>query len=491
MATGALWMVLAKFIDRSLGFLATIILARLLLPEDYGIVAMAASLIAVIELFGTFGFDIPLIQHRDPDRRYYDTAWTFNVIFGAATAVILLLLAVPVANFYEEPRLPAIVAVLAVGSFVQGLENIGVVNFRKEMQFRKEFSFMLSKKISGFLVAVPLAFILHNYWALIAGMLTSRCFGVAVSYFLHPYRPSLSLAARKELFRFSKWLLLNNIIFFGNNRSADFVVGKLAGPQALGLYSVASELASLPTTELVAPINRAVFPGYAKTSSKLEDLRAAYLKVISIILILALPAATGIAATAELIIPVVLGDKWLAAIPLMQILAIYGAVIAIQTNIAAVYLALAKPQVLTMLAIVNLMVLLPSLVLLSARAGATGAAWAYLGTACVVAPLNFFVLFRSLQLRLSAFMQVVWRPLLATLFMVAAVRIWSYQTEAWLGESLQVLRLLSAVLCGAITYVVCVLLLWLLFSRPEGAERYILSSIAERIGFRRWLPSTR
>lgn len=490
MATGAAWMVLAKFLDRSLGLISTVILARLLLPSDYGVVAMAWSLIAVIELLGTFSFDIPLIQYRNAVRRHYDTAWTFNVIFGTGSAAALLLLAFPIADFYDEPRLPAVVAVLAFGSLVQGMENIGVVDFRKEMRFDKEFRFMLGKKLCAFLVTVPLAFVLRNYWALVAGMLTSRFAGIVLSYAMHPYRPRPSLAARAELFRFSKWLFVNNIIFFGNNRAADFVVGKLAGPQALGLYTVASEVASLPTTELVAPINRAVYPGYARTSANLEDLRRAYLKVISIIVMLALPAAAGIAVTAELIVPVVLGENWLGAIPLMQILAIYGAVIAIQTNIAAVYLALAKPQILTMLAVVNLVVLLPLLVVLAGAAGAVGAAWAYLGTACVVAPINFFVLFRSLQLKLSAFAEVVWRPLLATLFMVAIVRVWSGQTAVWLGESMLVARLLSAVLLGAIGYGACVLLLWTLSSRPAGAERHILSE-ALRLGFARRMRAAR
>src|SRR5690606_34676539 len=108
---------------------------------------MAWSLIAVIELLGTFSFDIPLIQYRNAVRRHYDTAWTFNVIFGTGSAAALLLLAFPIPDFYDEPRLPAVVAVLAFGSLVQGMENIGVVDFRKEMRFDKEFRFMLGKKL--------------------------------------------------------------------------------------------------------------------------------------------------------------------------------------------------------------------------------------------------------------------------------------------------------------------------------------------------------
>ncbi len=369
MAKGAIWMVTFKLLDRSLGLLSTIVLARLLVPADYGIIAMAMSLIAILELITTFSFDIPLIQNPNATKHHFDTAWTFNVIFAVSVAAILVVLAAPTARFYSDPRLVAVIAALALGSLVQGFENVGIVEFRKSMQFNREFQFMFGKRLAAFVVTVTLALVLRDYWALVAGMLTARIFGVALSYYLHPYRPSFSLRAHADLFGFSKWLFLNNALFFVNNRSADFVIGKVAGARALGLYGMGYEISNLPTTELIAPINRAVFPGYAQTATDLSGLRRAYLSVISMILMLALPSAAGIAAIAPLMVPVILGPKWLQAIPVIKILAFYGAAMAVQTNMASVFLALAKPRVLTILAAANAAALLPALLVLTFSCG--------------------------------------------------------------------------------------------------------------------------
>ena len=247
MAKGAVWMVLFKFTERGLGLISTIILARLLLPADFGLIAMAVSIIAVLELLNSFGFDTVLIQNPDANRSHYDTAWTFNVIFGTASSLILFLLASPAAAFYDEPRLEMVIDFLAIGTFIQGLGNVGVVAFRKELEFNKEFKFLVAKKLISFCITVPLAFILKNYWALVIGMLAGKSAGMALSYLVHPYRPRFSLAARHELFQFSKWLLLNNLLFFLRFRSAHFIIGKTAGTHALGLYTIAYEISNLPT----------------------------------------------------------------------------------------------------------------------------------------------------------------------------------------------------------------------------------------------------
>ena len=340
MAKGASWMVLMRFAERGLGLISTIILARLLLPADFGLIAMAMSIIAILELLSEFGFDWALIQNQSAERRHYDTAWTFNLLFGLSVASLLVLIAQLAAQFYNESRLEIVIYALALGTVIRGIENIGVVDFRKHMEFNREFYFLFGKKLITFCVTVPAAFMLRNYWALVIGSLVGRLAGVALSYLMHAYRPRLSLAARHELFHFSKWLFINNILTFARIRSADFVIGRITGTQSLGLFSVAYELANLPTSELIAPINRAVFSGYAKMSGELAVLSRGFLNVMSVIALFALPAGAGVAATADLIVGVFLGENWLAAVPLIQLLAVFGIMSAMQTNTAYVYLSL-------------------------------------------------------------------------------------------------------------------------------------------------------
>ena len=179
-ARGVGWMVLFKLSERSVGFVSTLILARLLRPNDFGLVAMATAVAAGAGLMSAFGFDSALIQRQHVDRSHYDTAWSFNVVFGIAVGILLVLLAVPASRFYREPRLEDIIYVLAVVALVQGFENIGTVQFRKELDFRKEFKFLLGKRIASFAVTMTLAFTIRSYWALVAGILTGTVCGVGI-----------------------------------------------------------------------------------------------------------------------------------------------------------------------------------------------------------------------------------------------------------------------------------------------------------------------
>lgn len=480
MATGAAWMIFLRLTDRSIGLLSTVILARLLVPEDFGLIAMATSIIAVLDLFSSFSFDIALIQKQHADRPHYDTVWTFNVLFSFATAIALFAIAGQAANFYHDPRLEIVVYLLAVGSLLQGFENIGIVDFRKTLTFHKEFRFLLSKRIVAFAVTVPAAVILRDYWALLLGILASKLAGVFLSYKLHPYRPRLSLAAWRELFQFSGWLLLNNILLFIRFRASVFTIGKAIGPHAVGLYSIADEIANLPSTELIAPINRAVFPGYTKMAGDLDALRQGFLNVLSAVALFSLPAGIGVAATAELLVDIILGDKWQGVVPLIRILALYGIIVTMQTGTGYVYLAVGKPRLSTILAGAYVCVFIPLLIILTRSDGVQGAAWASLYTSAILLPLALIIVSRVLTISLKEYLAVLWRPLAATGFMYFVVRAVMEQ-PVWLPAlSGKLIHLLLAVLVGVISYTALLLALWYLAARPRGVEHALMERLVPR-----------
>ncbi|MFK8016062.1 MAG: lipopolysaccharide biosynthesis protein [Gammaproteobacteria bacterium] len=480
-ARGVAWMMLLKLAIRSLSFVSTLILVRLLSPEDFGLVAMAMVFIAIMDVFTWFSFDVVLIQKQTAERVHYDTAWTFNAIFKTVSGLVLLAIALPAAHYYGEPRVSVLIAVLAVAQCISGFENIGIVNFRKNMQFDREFRFMFLCKVAGFAVTVPLAFLLQNYWALIAGQVASKVFAVVASYVMDDYRPRFSLAARHELFDFSKWLMLGNIFFSIRLHVTELVVGKVSGARDLGLFNVSLELSNTPTTELVAPINRAVFPAYAKVSDNLASLRSGYLSVIAVIALIAMPAGLGIAATAELLVPVALGDQWLAAIPLFTILAVNGVLNALQTNIGSVYLALGKPKILAVLHFMQLAVVLITVIPATHAYGVQGAALAFLGTSLFLAPINFAIMFRTIKLRTLTFFGELWRAAVGSVVMYFSTK---YVVLALLDAAhgiATLLHLLLAVLFGVVVYTLTVAALWLLSGRPNGAESYVLDNIKSRL----------
>lgn len=481
-ASGAAWMVAFKLIDRGLGLASTVVLVRLLVPADFGLVAMATVIIAALQLLIAFSLDVPLIQNPKAGRDQFDTAWTINLLFGLGAAALLAALGRPAAYFYSDPRLEAVIYVLALGFAVQATGNIGPVIFRRDMRFDQEFKFLLTKRVAVVCATIPLAFWLRSYWALVAGQLLGAMLGVVLSYHASTYRPRFSLAAKGELFHASKWLMLNNLTNFLNVRSAEFILGRILGAQALGYYTIAYEISTLPTTELVAPINRAAFPGYSRLANDKAQLRQSFLAVIGMIALFALPAAFGIFTVADLLVPTMLGWQWEPVVPLMQILALFGVIQALQTNISYVYLATGR---LHMIAIVGLSqfalllaCMLPSLMLW----GVKGAAWAYLASSIVMIPVNQILLARYLELSGTAFARCLARPFLAALIMAALVLLLKHSITLPASTVAYLAMLLACVALGATVYVLALYLLWRGAGQPPGPEQVVFGKVLAALG---------
>lgn len=472
-ARGAAWMVLYRLLDRSVGIVSTAILTRLLIPADFGLVAMAMSIIAVIELATAFGFEVALIQKRDATREHFDTAWTLNIIIAVLGACITAAAAYPAAGFYADARLVPVMFAIAGGWIVYGFENIGTVNFRREMDFGSEFRLLAAKRAVTFTVTVAAALTFRSYWALVVGMVTGRVTGVVLSYTMQPFRPRLALVHARELFSFSGWLLASNITGVVLSRLPHFVVGRVHGAQMLGAYTVGSEIAQLAHTEIVAPINRAMFPGYARMASDPAQFRRICVDATGAILLVVLPASLAVAIFAEPIVRILLGVQWRDSAPVIQILAFAGAVSAVISNNVAAYLALGKPRFSTMILLTRLGLFVLMIVALPASGKVTQIAWAELVAALGSLLVSFPILFWTIRLRPVDYLASAWRPLTASCLAGAATH---FAFGAGCGDgglAAAMQQLAFGLPTGGALYVGMLWALWALSGRPEAAEAMI------------------
>ena len=482
MASGAIWMVLARICDKSIGLVGTLIVARLLAPSDFGLIAMAAVVVELLELLSSFGFDVALIQRRDPTRSHFDTAWTLNILLGLLIALCLVLSSNVVPAFFNEPRLEAIILCLAIPAVVRGFHNVGTVLFRKNLQFKKEFRFLLLKRIGVFATTVSLAIVFRSYWALVLGNIAGSIIGLFLSFLLHPYRPRFSLSAAADLFGFGKWLVISNSIAFASQRFATIILGKLGGAYALGVFSVSYDLSTLISSELVAPINRAVFPGFAKKSHDLRELRRSYLEVIGIVIAVTAPAAIGLAAVADLVVPLVLGMQWLDAVPIMEVLAVFGLLSVLTANGYYVYLALGRPRIAMWLGLFNLAILAPAVTIGVFYEGAIGASLGYLSAQIILTPVSLAVLSKVLGLDLRGWAREVYRPFIAAIIMYFLVRtVHQYLAPSPEDTWLLTVAFLACVLAGICSYLVVLYLVWRFAGRPVGAESKIVTYVNARV----------
>jgi len=464
-------------LDRSIGLISTLILARLLIPADFGIVAMCMSVVAALQVFTAFGFDVVLIQNQDSTRDHYDTVFTLNVLLGVGTSIAIVAAADLTATYYSEPRITLPMTVLAFGIFCRSFENIKVVDFRKDLEFKKEAILRISQKLSGFAVTIPLAFYLQSYWAMIFGMLVMWIFSVLLSYYMKPYLPRFGLSKLKEIFSFSSWLLVNNLMIFIEYRFADFFVGGRLGAGPLGILNMSTEVAATPATQLVAAANRAIYPGYAKLVDDKAELVRTYLSVVCGISVAAVPIGLGIAAISDLIVPILLGDKWVEATPLLAILGVFSVVGALISNTGYLFYALAIPRQLTYFQLIHILVLIPSMYFLVGETGIVGAAWAMLAANCISLPVIVLMASRHVPVGFGMFLSRVWRSITAGAMMYFAVRQFLH-LNIMLPEGI---LMFLAVLLGAVAYGAALMLLILTTGFRSTEEWKIINNAAAMI----------
>ncbi|HKP97240.1 MAG TPA: lipopolysaccharide biosynthesis protein [Fibrobacteria bacterium] len=486
MARGAVWMILFKWVERGLGLVSTLILVRLLSPADFGMVSMALSFIFMAELLSAFSFDIALIQNQAVTDEHYHSAWTANIMLGGFISVLMLGLALPISHFYKQPAVFPVICALSLGPLLGSLENIGIVAFRRNLDFRREFIFQVSRKIIATSVTIPLALALHSYWALVAGILASKAGGTAMSYWVQAFRPRLSFKEVGSLMSFSRWLLLNNFVNFLKERSTDFVIGRFFGPGPLGMYNVNNEFASMASNEMGQPINRALLPGFAKLAGDEKAISRTFANAAGMVAVLAVPAAAGIFAVAPYLVPVVLGAKWLPGVPVMEVLSLNSALVVFQGTIVTALVATGNPFAATSTNVLFVALLLAGMFLLTGRFGPLGAAFAVFAACAATTPVFLWQLKRHARVPVSNFFRVTVRPALASAAMIAAVR-WALPAYVpGMGSARAGLLLACGVGMGVLVYACAMLALWTSMGRPDGAEKQVFSRLKSRVPA--WMP---
>ena len=480
-ARGTAWVVALRLTLRLLGVISTVILARLLTPADYGLIALATTLSAAMQLLGAYSFDLYLVRHPAPTRQHYDTVWTLVIIRNLLIAGLLLVAAEPAGRFFNDPRLASVVEILALALVVRGFANIGIVDFQKRLTFDREFQLFASVKLGSFVVTVTLAYLWRSYWALLAGIVTAQLLTLALSYKLHSYRPRWSLQCWRDTFDFAKWLLGYNLFSFAYHRGTTFVVGHLLGSQSLGFYAMAHEIADLASTELLMPIRRVLLPAYTSLVDDSAKLQQAFVDGLSVILLLGLPVAAGIGLTAAPLVQLALGPQWLACIELIQLMSIFALAATCMANVNPLLLALGQARLTAKLMALGVLVLMPALFVGIHHWQLTGAAGAVALTQILMCVLSLVAARRLLQLSWSRLLRPIWRAVVATALMALAVS----QTGTTLQTSAPGWQLLSQILAGAVSYGSAIWLMWSCCGRPAGPEAQVIALLRKAVAARR------
>lgn len=468
-ARGAGWIVAGRLAAGMLGFVNTIIVARLLAPEDFGLVAMGLAAMQFLTNITDFGVGQAVIRFRDAGRSEYDTLFTFSAARGVLIALFLGATAPLAAQFYDDPRVFWVFLGAGLYPLLTGFSNPKFFEFERALDYTKEFISQFVGKVAAVIVSVAVAYAFRSYWAIILGLAANGLVVLGASYVLRPYRPRVRFDAWRRVLDFSGWLTGVALMSALNNKLDSLIVARFAGPTGAGQFFMGQQFAELPTREIAFPISRAIYPGLAELQAETDRMRSAFLKGVEALSAVAMPSAIGFALVAHDVIPLLVGEGWGEA---ALVIAIVTPVMGLQMPLLAVqYYAMAqgRTKLVFIRELIFFLIRTPAFVWGAHAHGVLGAAWAM-----AVCGLFHVALNLALYSRVGgdSMLAPLWR-IRRTLGAVAVMAVAVAGSLSFAASAGPMLRLAFAVPLGAAAYFAAHAALWRLEGAPEGVERSV------------------
>ncbi|HEX8694379.1 MAG TPA: lipopolysaccharide biosynthesis protein [Longimicrobium sp.] len=404
---GIAWTGGVKWASQLLTWASTLVVARILTPEDYGIVGMATVFVGLVTMVSEFGLGAAVVVLRGLDPGQVRQINALSVLLGVASAALVCAAAVPLSRFTGTPELVGVLLVMSLGFVVAGFRTVPDAVLQKELAFRTLALMEGVGAIVMALVTVLLALAGAGYWTLVGGTLFGGLLsaGMAVARRPHGFaRPRLS--AVRQAVTFSGQLLVARLSWYLYSNADFMVVGKALGERALGAYTLAWSLASIPIGKVSATILRVTSAFFAAVQDDRAALRRYLLTITEGVALVTFPMTLGLALVADDLVLLALGEKWRGAILPLRLLALYASIRSVTPLLPQVLTAVGDVRF-TMRNNVTAALLLPLAFVLGTRWGTTGVAAAWmLAHPLVLAPL-FARVFRRLELSPAAYLRAL------------------------------------------------------------------------------------
>lgn len=484
---GAILTVAMRWSDRLIGFVSMIILARLLIPADFGIVSMASLVVGFIDVLLDLGVAQVLIHKKNPDKDDYNTAWTLRLLQASLASLIVFMTAPFVSVYFNNPAIEKVLQVMSAIIIIGGLENIGIITFQKEMQFSRDFKFFFCKRLIGFLVTLSVAYLLKSYWAMVLGSMAGRISGVILSYSMHTFRPRICLSRIKEIWSFSQWILFKNIGIYFDTRMDSLCVGRSLDATMLGGYTVADEISSLPTTELLSPLGRVLFPAFVEKRDDPKAFSERVALALGVQSLVAIPASLGLMFVAYDIVFLLLGEKWLFVVPVIKVMSLSHLVGTLAHSSGYALLALGKVKIQALIIWFQAILYVGIVFYFDAYADAQYFAIIRFivitaGSVLLICAVLFYIRILSITDFLSSLIRPVFSGIVMIITLDTLVPLFNNFLMSFniFNKIIPVALLVCEITTGAFVYIAVILILWFLIKRPDGAEAYLLKNILVR-----------
>lgn len=484
-AASAAWLVSARLITKGIDFVTLLILARLLNPMQFGIVAVAMTLIFIVEAVVDLPIHQVLVRLRI-ERVHLDTAFTISVLRGLGLALTLSLLAWPFSRIYSDPRLVLLISALSLAPALRGMVSPGLAIYAQALNYKRDFAIELAAKLVAFASSTTAALLLRDYRALVVGTIATPATMVVVSYVLAPHRPRFSLAAWSEFARFVGWSTSSQLLAALNWQCDRLVLGRYVSRAQLGEFSLANDLSYLPEQSIIKPIVRPLMAAFARINHDKDRLDLAYAKTATTVLAIGAPVMIGLSLLARPTVALALGGKWLAAIPILQWLPLTLIPALFIAPLGSLAMALGRPDIAMRQTAAESIIKLPLIFGGAIYFGVTGVIVARAVAAVCVGVVSLYYVRSLIGTPMLRQIAAAWRVFAGSLVLAAFLLLLRPLLDGCsLWELAVGLSLISAT--GMAGYLLTMGLCWHLAGRPAGLEATVhhrivrlLVSLAER-----------
>ena len=465
---GALWTVGTRWSIKALGFVSTLIMARLLVPEDYGVVAMSMLIVGFTQSMLDFGAATALLRKGQVSKSEIDSAWTLRLLQGVCTGVMLIGASSFAATLFKEPRVEHVLWILAACVAISGAGNMGAVLAQKEFNFALDFQLNIAGKVLGVVATVAAGLLLMDYRALVIGVATGYVGGFVLSYLMHPYRPRWDTTHIHEIWAITKWLMLAGVAGFLLRKSDELIAARIGTTGEYGLYNVGADLGQLPTGELGPAMLRAFLPVLSTIQEDIPRTNQAVLKTLSAVNTITMPVGLGFAAVALPATELLLGTRWIEAVPFVALFALAGVVQFAMSPLTTLLVLRGHTRLQNHIVWAEFAVFAICSLTLIPHLHLIGLIWARIIASSANALITALCARSYCQVSIIAIGSALLRPMVGAISMYGLVDL----LMRWLTGNTW--SLVLGITVGVLTYSAWILLSWFVAGKPEGLESTVL-----------------
>jgi O-antigen/teichoic acid export membrane protein len=440
-----------QVVTQGVRFLTSIVLARLLTPEDFGVVAVALVLATLIDTVQDLGMGAAIIQRRTVDQVLLNSVFYLNVAIGALLATGMLLFASPLAEALGNRSATTVIQAYAAITFVTALGQIHQSILRRKMQFRKIAWVTAASAVITASISLIGAIAGMNYWALVLGAAVGAMAGTIMLWGFDQWRPSrhVSSSSLASIWGFGWHTFMTNLLYFSWTQIDKVIVGRGAGSAALGIYTIGQRVISTPLSAISSVIDEVTFPAFSRRQDENGALRSGFTRSSAVIALMTFPLMAGAAAVATPMVAVVFGPKWSDLAPVIHVLALAGAIQSVTFNCGQILFAKGRADWSFRWGILHLIVL-SGLEIVFVRWGAVGVAFGYATGLVLITPFTLILTFHLIEMRLRDYFVNLFPYIWMTAAMTISVILTSWWCRSAGGSNLA--ELITGVITGILVY---------------------------------------